>query len=323
MSSQATRIKQIKKQRKETDKLKTQRTSVASVNNIKSKYTNADTVVEAKKETMLKPAYTKTTVGQAKTDWGGVAKWYDGVVNDNDSYQVKVILPNVTRIMGDAKLSIRGKKVLDIACGQGYFAEKFAVVGAQVFGFDLGADLIKIAETNTLKNKLNIQYTVADAENYIDKVKEGNFDIAVCILALQNIADIKKVFEQTYTKLKKGGRFVFVINHPAYRNPRSSDWGWDEKEQIRYRRVDAYMSEAKIKMDMNPGESDVNKKKFTYSFHRPLQSYAKVLGNSGFVISKIEEWTSHKVSEQGPKSVAENKARHEFPLFMCIEATKL
>ena len=48
MSSQATRIKQIKKQRKQTDKLKTQRTSAASVNNIKSKYVN---ITEVKNDT--------------------------------------------------------------------------------------------------------------------------------------------------------------------------------------------------------------------------------------------------------------------------------
>jgi 2-polyprenyl-3-methyl-5-hydroxy-6-metoxy-1,4-benzoquinol methylase len=320
MSSQATRIKQIKKERKEIEKLKTLRTSPAAVENIRSKYPASREINRESKVESISP---KNSTKQVKTDWGGVAKWYDGVVNDNDSYQAKVILPNITRVMGDAKLSIKGKKVLDIACGQGYFAEKFSTVGAQVFGFDLGEDLIKIAKTSSDKSKLNIQYTVANAENFTEKIKESNFDIAVCILALQNISDIKKVFEATFAKLKKGGRFVFVINHPAYRNPRSSDWGWDEKEQIRYRRVDAYMSEAKIKMDMNPGESDVHKKKFTYSFHRPLQTYVKTLANSGFVISKIEEWTSHKVSEQGPKSAAENKARHEFPLFMCIEATKL
>ena len=27
-----------------------------------------------------------------KTDWGTVANWYDDVVNDDDSYQAKVIL---------------------------------------------------------------------------------------------------------------------------------------------------------------------------------------------------------------------------------------
>ena len=319
MSSQATRIKQIKKERKAIEKLKTLRTSPASIENIKSKYPTQLT------DTKNVPTSKTVTIStsKTKTDWGTVAKWYDGVVNDNDSYQLKVVLPNITRIMGDTKMSIKGKKVLDIACGQGYFAEKFSVVGAQVFGFDLGSDLIKIAQSSATKNKLSINYTVADAQDYGEKVKESNFDIAVCILALQNIPDIKKVFEDTFKKLKKGGRFIFVINHPAYRNPRSSDWGWDEKAEIRYRRVDSYMSEAKIKMDMNPGESDLTKKKFTYSFHRPLQTYVKTLANSGFLISKIEEWTSHKVSEQGPKSAAENKARHEFPLFMCVEALKM
>jgi hypothetical protein len=60
----------------------------------------------------------------------------------------------------------------------------------------------------------------------------------------------------------------------------------------------------------------------TYSFHRPLQEYIKVLGNAGFVVTHLEEWISHKISEPGPRADAENRARKEFPLFMCIAATR-
>ena len=59
----------------------------------------------------------------------------------------------------------------------------------------------------------------------------------------------------------------------------------------------------------------------TWSYHRPLEVYAKILFNRGFVISALEEWISHKTSEKGPRKNAEDKARKEFPMFMMLEAT--
>ncbi len=68
---------------------------------------------------------------------------------------------------------------------------------------------------------------------------------------------------------------------------------------------------------MNPGERF--DKKFTVTFHRPLQTYIKAFNKSGLVIARLEEWTSHKESEKGPRQEAENKSRKEIPLFMAIE----
>jgi hypothetical protein len=109
-----------------------------------------------------------------------------------------------------------------------------------------------------------------------------------------------------------------VLNHPSFRNPKQTYWGYNEADDTQYRRVDEYMSESKVKIDMTPGS--FKDKKFTVSFHRPLQVYMKALHKSGFAVTRLEEWASHKESEKGPKQRAENKARKEIPMFMCIEA---
>ena len=70
----------------------------------------------------------------SRTDWGHVAKWYDQHLEDSDTYHAKVILPNLIRLLGDMK----GKSVLDLACGQGYFALNWARAAKQVYGVDLG-----------------------------------------------------------------------------------------------------------------------------------------------------------------------------------------
>ena len=57
----------------------------------------------------------------SKTSWDGVADSYDAVVEQEGSYQRDLILPNVLRLMEIKK----GDAVLDVACGQGFFAREF------------------------------------------------------------------------------------------------------------------------------------------------------------------------------------------------------
>jgi ubiquinone/menaquinone biosynthesis C-methylase UbiE len=280
---------------------------------------------------------------KTKTDWGSVAQKYDKYLNSETNYHNEVILPNFLRVLGDTS----GKNILDIACGQGAFCEEIVkksleskISGTkkvEVSGFDLGADLIKIAQQNAGKNKSNINYKVLNAEDFageylktIEK-NEDKFDIIYCILAIQNIENIKLVLENAKKVLKVndekskqlGGKIIFVINHPAYRIPKSTSWGnitESGAKEIQYRRVDKYMSEDKIKMDMTPSEKREAFKKYTYSYHRPLQTYFKIFANLGFAVTKLEEWISNKISEEGGKnSERENTARKEFPMFMCLE----
>jgi ubiquinone/menaquinone biosynthesis C-methylase UbiE len=129
---------------------------------------------------------------------------------------------------------------------------------------------------------------------------------------------IEPVFKEVSRVLKKSGRFICVLNHPAFRIPKATAWGFDEETTTQYRRIDAYLSARREKMDMHPGKK--GKASFTYSFHRSLQDYMKVFRASGFAVVRLEEWISHKTSEPGPRAKAENVARKEFPLFMAIEA---
>lgn len=246
------------------------------------------------------------------TSWGNVAGWYDNVVNDDDSYQVKVILPNVMRLV----LPNKGQKILDVACGQGFFSHALASTGASVTGLDISPELISIAKKQASHNE---EFHVFPAHN-LSAFKDKSFDTVVCVLAIQNIENIQEVFREVARVTKTGGRYVIVLNHPAFRNPGKTHWGFDDKTNIQYRRVDAYMSESRVAIEMEPGK---NKSNVTYSFHRPLQVYSKMLANGGFAILRIEEWMSHKESEKGPKKIAEDRARKEIPMFMCLECVKM
>ena len=62
---------------------------------------------------------------------------------------------------------------------------------------------------------------------------------------------------------------------------------------------------------------------YTWTFHKPIESYIKPLRNAGLLIDAIEEWPSHKTSTSGPRAHAENVARKEIPMFMAIRAIKM
>jgi hypothetical protein len=119
---------------------------------------------------------------------------------------------------------------------------------------------------------------------------------------------------------RHGGRAVIVILHPAFRIPRQSRWKWDEGRKLLIRETDRYLGPLKVPIDMRPfnrpGES------LTATYHRPIQAYVNGLASNGLWVNAIEEWSSHRKSQPGPRAKAEDRARDEFPLFMAIRAVK-
>ena len=247
----------------------------------------------------------------AKTSWGKVADWYGDYLGSEDTYQAKVILPNLLRVL-DLK---KGERVLDLACGEGFFAREFAKTGTQVVGADIARELIEHAK----KTGGDVEYHVAPATN-LSFAKDSQFDVVVCVLALQNIEDLAGVCKEARRVLKAKGRFVIVLNHPAFRVLRRSSWGWDEEAGVQYRRIDGYLSAAKISVDMHPGKG---KSVQTISYHRSLQDFVKALRGAGLAVSQLEEWISHKESGKGPRQQGEDTARREIPLFVMLEARQI
>lgn len=246
------------------------------------------------------------------TSWGKVAAWYDEHLKGEDTYHAQVLAPNVFRLVDPAP----GKKILDLGCGQGYFSRLMAASGAEVLGVDIAPELIKLAKEQERPAHLN--FGVLSADN-LHSLGEGEFDAVFSVLALQNIEKLRETFQEAARVLKPGGAFVVVLNHPAFRIPKASEWGFDEEKKIQYRRVDRYLSELRAEIEMHPGKV---KGETTLSFHRPLQQYSKAARSAHFLIRTIEEWISHRTSDSGYRAVAENAARKEIPLFMALEFVK-
>ncbi|MBU1117747.1 class I SAM-dependent methyltransferase [Patescibacteria group bacterium] len=243
-----------------------------------------------------------------KTAWEGkVGEWYKKSVGiKGNYYHEKVILPGVLRL-----LEIKAEdKILDLACGQGIF-------GRQVNNLYLGVDLAKtlIDEAKKLDENPKHRYWLGDVSKELKS--SIIFDKGIIVLALQNIKKPFGVIRNFNKLLRKGGELVIVINHPAFRVPKHSDW--EVKNDKQYRVIENYMSPLEIPIETSPFDKKDNQ--ISYSYHYPLSAYFEMLASNGFMVEKIEEWISPKKSE-GPMAIIEDKARREFPLFLAIKAIK-
>jgi SAM-dependent methyltransferase len=248
----------------------------------------------------------------SNTSWQNVAGWYQKSVGKKGLYfHTEVIIPNILKIINN-----HSAKVLDIACGQGVLSRNLGA-RASYLGVDISLDLVDFARQNNTFRKH--EFLVSDVSNPFDS--ENDFDFATIILALQNIRNHKGVFKNVFQKLKPGGKFIIVLNHPYYRIPQQTEWYIDYDRQEHFRLVQGYMKPREIEIDMTPGEKDFQKKKFTISLHRPLSVLINDLVSEGFNITGMHEWVSNKKSE-GKAARMENEAREEIPMFMGLVGEK-
>ncbi|MEK9155365.1 MAG: methyltransferase domain-containing protein [Patescibacteria group bacterium] len=249
----------------------------------------------------------------SSTSWENVAEWYGTHLSAPGTYQSEVVWPGALRLLGVGA----GKKFLDVACGEGTFAQMISKQGGEVVGVDALPTLVRQAQK---KNIRKADFFVADAADVARQIPDQKFDGAAMVLALQNVSDMPGVFASVAKLLHRNASFVIVLNHPAFRIPRQSSWGFEEERKMMYRRVDSYLSENAIPMQMHPGDAPDVK---TTSFHRPISSYITQLAANGFVVDAMEEWMSHKESTSGPRAKAENRIRKEVPMFLAIRARKI
>ncbi len=247
---------------------------------------------------------------RSSTSWQPVTKWYDKLVGDQgQEYHERLILPELFKHL---QLS-EDDALLDVGCGQGILARHISSTTKYV-GVDASAGLISAAKKRD-ENRLHT-YVLADATKPL-KVKD-NFSHAIFMLSLQNMENADQAIKNVAGKLRRNGKLILVLNHPAFRIPRQSSWGVDEKNKTQYRRIDRYRGFLKIPITAHPGKKS---SPVTWSYHYSLEQLSTFLHESGFVIEHLKELYSGRVSE-GKAAKMENRARGEFPLFLMIIATK-
>lgn len=104
--------------------------------------------------------------------------------------------------------SLSGKRVLDIGCGGGILAERFAGAGAKVTGIDLSPVAVDAAKRHSEESGLAIDYFVSSPAGLAGKRPEP-FDIVICAEVLEHVDDLRAFLRDSLSMLKSGGIFFF------------------------------------------------------------------------------------------------------------------
>ncbi len=114
---------------------------------------------------------------------------------------------------------VEGKRVLDVACGEGHFTRLLRNAGAaEVVGIDISERMIDLARAQEARQPLGIEYRVEDAAAV---VAHADFDLVVAAWLLvyaRTQAELAQMCGGLTSRLRSGGRFVTVVNNPAVYN---------------------------------------------------------------------------------------------------------
>lgn len=108
----------------------------------------------------------------------------------------------ILELVGDVK----GRRVLDVGCGDGEFAVELKKRGAIVIGIDASAEMIDAAKSRSKLQSADIDFQVAMVEHLPFPAEK--FDVVIAITILCFVDDAAPVFKEIARVLRPGGRLV-------------------------------------------------------------------------------------------------------------------
>jgi len=124
-------------------------------------------------------------------------------------------------LLGD----LRGKSVLDVACGEGFYSRIMRARGAaRVTGVDLSPGMIELARRQEARQPLGIEYRVGDARELSAADQADVVAAAYLLNYAQTRAELAAMCGGVARALQSGGRFVTVNSNPALRFPNAPSY---------------------------------------------------------------------------------------------------
>lgn len=200
-----------------------------------------------------------------------------------------------------------GKKVLDLGCGYGWHCKYAVDNGAEyVLGTDISHKMLETAEEKNSDAKIEYQcYAMEDLS-----FSAETFDVVLSSLAFHYIKDYESLIKNIARWLKKGGEFVFSVEHPVFTSYGTQDWYYDKDGHILHFPVDNYYYEGKREA-VFLGERVIK-------YHRTLTTYLNTLLQNNFVLQ-------HIIEPQPPKEMMNIEGMKEEmrrPMMLLISAQK-
>lgn len=105
--------------------------------------------------------------------------------------------------------NIQNKQILDLGCGAATDAEFYVKTGLKYFGVDSSKEMYEFASKNKYVTEIKNE-SFSKAISFGDK----KFGLIVSKYAMQNMADIKPIYQEVTRLLDNKGYFIFLVVHP-------------------------------------------------------------------------------------------------------------
>ncbi|MFC5907943.1 class I SAM-dependent methyltransferase [Streptacidiphilus monticola] len=124
-------------------------------------------------------------------------------------------VPSFLALVGD----VRGRSVLDLACGTGFYSREFRRRGASdVFGVDISVEMVAAAREIERRDPLGIRYEVGDVAEL--PPLEQAFDVALgvqCLNYAEDVVTMERMCRAVHRNLVPDGQFFVLAQKPDYR----------------------------------------------------------------------------------------------------------
>lgn len=171
---------------------------------------------------------------------------------------------------------LRGKKVTDIACGEGYVTRKLRQAGAsQVVGVDISERMIELARAQEAAAPLGIDYRVDDARTL---VPQQDFDLAVSAWLLvyaHDRAELAAMCQGLARRLRPGGRFVTFTTNPGLYHFKATDY---RKYGFEIKLADKVVEGAPITWTIHQDDTSLE----IENYYIPISAYESAFRDAGF-----------------------------------------
>lgn len=202
---------------------------------------------------------------------------------------------------------LRGRAVLDLGCGFGWFCRWAREEGAaRVLGIDVSEKMLARAKAET--RDAAVTYARADMERL--ELPPASFDLAYSSLAFHYVAELDRLMAEVHRALVPGGSLVFSVEHPIYTAPADPRWLFDAAGRKVWP-VEGYLEEGPRATDWLA--------KGVIKRHRTLASQINLLLRLGFTLRHIEEWGPTPEQIAATPVWADERRR---PMFLLIAARR-
>lgn len=195
--------------------------------------------------------------------------------------------PATLRTLGD----VAGKRVLDAACGPGFYLEELLARGANVAACDASNEMVALARDRAAGRA---EVRAHRLEDPFDWLAEGSFDVILSALAHHYLNDRPAFLREAHRLLAPGGSLVISTHHPA------ADWK---------RLGGNYFEETTVTETWSRGWE-------VTTWRTSLTTLCGEFADAGFVIERLVEPQPESAMEHShPKSWAKLSAEPGFIIF--------